>query len=100
MPEEVDALEAALTRLLEGAVAEPCEVPMTEPDFVFALYPAKDLRTDPKYTYVAPGHEMQDIYLEWRIYFWSDGLTGNFLTLTLSRDDIAAFRDFLARCKE
>lgn len=43
-----------------------------EPDFVFLLYPIKDLRTDPKYTYVAPGHEFQDIYVEWRVFFWDD----------------------------
>ena len=51
-----------LSDLLDGKVSEPREIPMTEPDFVFMLYPQKDLRTDPKYTYVAPGYEIQDIY--------------------------------------
>lgn len=94
-PEEVDGLGAALTDLLDGKIAEPQEFPMVEPDFVFMLYPIKDLRTDPKYTYVAPGHEFQDIYAEWRVYFWDDGITENFLTVTMYRDDIVAFRDFL-----
>lgn len=94
MPEEIDELAIVLTDLLEGRITEPRELPMTEPDFVFMLYPIKDLRTDPKYTYVAPGHEFQDIYVEWRVYFWNEGLTDNFLTLTLYRDDIIAFRDF------
>lgn len=100
MPEEVDELATVLSELLDGAVTEPCEVPMTEPDFVFLLYPEKDLRNDPKYTYVAPGYEIQDIYVEWRIYFWNDGLTENFLTITLGRADITAFRDFLISCKK
>lgn len=45
--------------------------------------------------YVAPGHEFQDIYVEWRVFFWDDGLTENYLNVTLYRDDIIAFRDFL-----
>ena len=98
MPWEVDALEAALTALLDGRIKEPCKVTLTEPDFVFALFPEKDLRDDP-HVCVAPGHEIRDIYVEWRVYFWDEGLTQNFLTLTLGRSDIIAFRDFLARCK-
>ena len=99
MPEEVDALAGVLTDLLDGKITRPREVPMTEPDFVFMLYPAKDLRSDPKYIYVAPGHELQDIRVEWRIFFWDGGLTDNFLTITLLREDIAALRDFLSSCR-
>lgn len=82
-PEEVDGLADALTNLLEGKINELQEYPLVEPDFVFLLYPIKDLRTDPKYTYVAPGHEFQDIYVEWRVFFWDDGLTENYLNVTL-----------------
>lgn len=98
MPEEIDSLAAALTELLDGNITVPTEEAMTEPDFVFMLYPQKDLRTDPKYTYIAPGYEIQDIYVEWRIFFWDDGLTSNYLTITLDREDILSFRDFLNRC--
>lgn len=66
-----------------------------EPDFVFELYPQMDLREDPKYTYVQPGYEIQDIYVEWKIYFWHGGLTDNYLTITLGREDIARLRDYL-----
>lgn len=100
MPEDIDGLTASLTELLNGNIEEPTEEPMTEPDFVFVLYPQKDLRTDPKYTYISPGHEIQDIYVEWRIFFWDDGrLTSNYLTITLDRDDIISFRDFLNSCR-
>ncbi len=100
MPEEIDELAAVLSKLLDGAVTEPCEFPMTEPDFVFWLYPEKNLRNDSKYTYIAPGCEIQDIYVAWRIFFWNGGLTKNFLTITLNRADITAFRDFLISCKK
>lgn len=99
MPEEVDELADALTDLLDGRITEPKEEMMTEPDFVFMLYPVKDLRTDSKYTYVKPGFEMQDIYVEWRIFFWNGGLTDNFLTINMDREDITAFRDFLNSCR-
>lgn len=99
MPEDIDGLITSLTELLDGKITEPTEEVMTEPDFVFMLYPQKDLRTDPKYTYIAPGHELQDIYVEWRIYFWNEGLTDNYLTITLNRSDVISLRDFLNSCR-
>ena len=93
-PEEIDGLANAFTELLDGKITEPKKLQMTEPDFVFVLYPIKDLRTGSKYIYVAPGHEFQDVYDEWRIYFWDEGLTNNFLAVTLYRNDIVALREF------
>lgn len=100
MSEEVDLLVDSFTDLLNGKIETPTELSMTEPDFVFWLYPIKDLRTDPKYTYIAPGYEMQDVYAEWRIYFWNNGITDNFLSITLDRDNIVSFRDFLNSCRK
>jgi hypothetical protein len=73
---------------------------MTEPDFVFILYPREDLRKNPEYTYIRPDCEIHDIYVEWRIYFWNGGLTDNFLIITLDREDIVEFRDFLRKVME
>ena len=100
MPREVDELEKALTELLDGTVSEPLEIPLTEPDFVFTLYPEEDLRQDPSCVFVAPGHEIRDVRVEWRIFFWNDGLTDNYLTITLEREDAAAFWDFLSGCRK
>lgn len=97
-PEEVDIISQGLTELLDGNITEQCTIELTEPYFLFKLYPVKDLRPDSRYSYIAPGCEMQDIYVEWRIYFWNDAPTGNYLTITLDREDITALRDFLNSC--
>ncbi len=92
---EIDEISEALTRLLDNKIIEEKEIICIEPDFIFKLFPQKDLRDDARYTYVKPGYEIQDIYLEWRIYFWDDGLTDNYLTITLYRDEITRFRDYI-----
>ena len=92
---EVEKLANSLTMLLEDGLEKDEEIPCIEPDFIFTLYPQKDLRNDPRFVYVAPGHEIQDIYVEWKVYFWHEGLTDNFLTVTLCREDIVLLRDYL-----
>ena len=93
---EVEGLAKALTDLLDNKLSEEIEISCIEPDFVFKLFPQKDLRDDPKYSYIRPGCEIQDIYLEWKIFFWNQGLTENYLTVTLYRDDIISLRDYLS----
>lgn len=94
---EVEELEKALTELLDNNLSETKEIKCIEPDFVFTLHPQTDLRNDPNYIYIRPGCEIQDIYLEWRIYFWNNGLTDNYLTITLCRNEIERLRDYLAQ---
>lgn len=92
---EIDELENSLTQLLDGNITEIKTIETIEPDFKFVLYPQEDLLNNPNYTYVRPGYEIVDIYLEWRVYFWNEGLTDNFLTVTLGREEITALRDYL-----
>ena len=33
------------------------------------------------------------------VFFWNEGLTSNYLTITLDRDDIISFRDYLNSCR-
>lgn len=96
---EVDKLEENLTLLIENKLTDITFMPCIEPDFCFILYPKRDLRDDPKYTYVQPGYEIEDIFLEWRIYFWNEGLTDNFLNLRFNKDEIIKFRDYLRKVK-
>lgn len=93
---EVEQLTKSLTELLANNLMEETEIVFIEPDFIFKLFPQKDLRNDPKYIYVRPGCEIQDIYLEWKIYFWDGGLTDNFLTVTFGREEIIKLRDYFA----
>ena len=93
---EVEELEENLSQLLNNQLSEEKEILCMEPDFIFKLYPQKDRREDPNYTYVQPGYEIQDIYLEWKVYFWHGGLTDNYLTVTLNRDEIESLRDYLS----
>ena len=66
-----------------------------EPDFNFILNPKRDRRLDPKVVYVRPGCEMVDISVEWRVSFWFEGLTANYLSVTLYRPDIERLLAYL-----
>lgn len=92
---EVEELEECLTKLIDNEMSEIKEIACIEPDFVFVLHPQSDRREDPKYTYVQPGYEIEDIYLEWKIFFWNGGLTDNHLVVMLGRDEIISVRDYL-----
>lgn len=92
---EVEELEESLTKLMNNELSEIKEIECIEPDFKFILHPQSDRRDNPKYTYVQPGYEIEDIYLEWKIYFWNSGLTDNHLTLTLDREEIMKLKEYL-----
>lgn len=94
---EVEELEEALTEQLGNKLTETKTIGFIEPDFVFRLHPQTDIRNDPDLVYVRPGCEIQDIYLEWEIYFWHNGLTDNHLTIALGREEIELLRDYLAQ---
>ncbi len=85
---EIEDLAKALDALLNDRLENPTEFNCIEPDFNFVLNPKKDLRLDPKVLYVRPGYEIVDIDMEWKISFWHDGLTDNYLSVTLDRADM------------
>lgn len=91
---EVEMLEKALTALLRDQIPEVEVFSCVEPDFKFILHPKRDRRKDG--VICRPGLEIADIYLEWEIYFWDEGLTDNHLTIVLERNSIRAFRDYLS----
>lgn len=93
---EIEELETSLTKLLNDELEEIKEIYCIEPDFFFTLHPKRDLRKDPRYLYIQKGCEITDIYMEWRVYFWQEGLTDNYLSVTLGRDEIILLRDYLS----
>ena len=92
---EVDDLTEALEKLLTDRLSAPTEFACIEPDFIFELNPKEDLRNNPRYTYIQPGHEIVDIDLEWKVFFWHGGLTGNYLSVALTRPDIECLLTYL-----
>jgi len=92
---EVEELLDKTNKLLNDELSEVEEIVCIEPDFNFKFYPKRDLRDDPNYTYVAEGFEITDIYMEWKIYFWSDGLTDNYISLTFDREDLKMLLNYL-----
>ena len=93
---EVEEILSLFKDLIEDKITESKEVEFIEPDFKFILNPKKDLRDDPRYTYVKPGHEIVDIDAEFRVFFWDGGLTANYLSLRMDREDITAFITYLS----
>ena len=92
---EVEDLANSLDELLDDKMNKIETIECIEPDFKFVLHPKRDLRDDPKYTYIQEGYEIADIYLDMQIYFWNGGLTDNFLSLTFDREDIQYLRNYL-----
>ncbi len=92
---EVEELAEALDDLLTDKLAEVKTIECIEPDFNFILHPKRDLRNDPKYTYIQKGYEIADIYMEMKIFFWYDGLTDNHLCIAFDRTDIQYLRNYL-----
>lgn len=93
---EVEELKDSLEKLLDDSLVDVKEINFIEPDFEFILTPKQDLRNNSKYLYIKPGHEIADIFIEIRVYFWDDGLTDNYLSVTLYRDEISKFKDYLS----
>ena len=92
---EVETLVDALDALLNDKLIDVKTIECIEPDFNFILHPKRDLRNDPKYTYVQEGYEIEDIYMDMKISFWNGGLTDNFLSVRFDRNDIQYFRNYL-----
>lgn len=82
---EIEELESTFTMLLNGELVEDKEITLIEPDFVFQFYPQK-VNQD----------SVSDILVDWRVYFWHEGLTDNYLSVTLDREEIIMLRDYFS----
>ncbi|MBQ8001469.1 MAG: hypothetical protein IJ298_09805 [Ruminococcus sp.] len=92
---EVENLETALTELLNGEIKTLKVCRFIEPDFIFVLYPKEDLSSYPEDECIRSEFDGYDISVEWRVHFWNNWPTDNFLNITLDRDEITALRDYL-----
>ena len=80
---EIEELASIFTMLIDGKIVEYKEVTLIEPDFVFQLYPQ-----------TVNNSVLSDILVDWRVYFWYEGLTSNYLSITLNREEIIILRDY------
>ena len=81
---EVEQLAELLRKGLAGELLEKTTLDLLEPDFEFTFYP-KNPR--PEYAYV-----------DWKVSFWSpEGLTDNYLSVTLGRADMEKLLAYLER---
>ena len=92
---EVEEIRNKLSALLSNKIQAPEELEFVEPDLSFVLNPQKDLSSDLNCMYVAPGHEIVDIDADIRVHLWNGGLTANYISLCLDREDIEALCYYL-----
>ena len=87
---EVEELRDSIDALLKDGLENYEHKECVEPDFEFHLYPKEDLRNNPRFTYVAPGHEILDVHMDFSVTFWDrEGcLSSNRLLMEFDRDDL------------
>lgn len=92
---EVEIIKGWIEALLSDEISEKEYMECIEPDLCFIFYPKYNLKDDPRYTYVRPGYEIVDIYMELKVAFWDDGLTDNRFILVFGRKDLEMFLCYL-----
>ena len=85
---EVKIIKETLDDLLEDKQTEIKNMEFTEPDWEFTFHPKINVIESGKYVYAAPGHEIEDIRLIWKINLWNEGLTVNCFSTELWRAEI------------
>ena len=78
LPSEVEELSVLLNKLLNGEIKEELSFECAEPDFTFVMHPEKGA-----------------IQTDWQVSFWHDGLTANYLSVTLDETETGYLRDYI-----
>lgn len=96
LSDEVDDLQSALSRFLNDEFMNAEVLGFAEPDIEFILYPKRDVRADPNLLYISPDADpILDILMDLRVSFWNGGLTANYLSLCMDREDIEMLHKYL-----
>jgi hypothetical protein len=91
----IDLIIKYAKRLLDGKLRQKTDFDALEPDFSFLFVPKKILYDDiTKEPFIA------NFYMEIRVHLWHNGLTDNFISMTLWERDIIKFRDYLLDVKK
>ena len=92
---EVEELEAKLDDFINDKIIKSETLEFIEPDFVFEFQPGYNMEEAGVCSYAAPGHEMSAAFMVWKVRLWQDGLTDNYFSTTLEKEDMRILRDYL-----
>lgn len=92
---EVEELERKINDFIHNKITKRETLELIEPDFVFDFIPSYNMVESGEYTNVAPGHEMSTAIMEWKVNLWNGGLTDNYFSTALDKDDLRVLRDYL-----
>ncbi len=92
---EVEELESAIDDFINDRIKDREMLEMIEPDFQFGFIPGYDKVKAGESTYTAPGHGITDPIMEWKVKLWDGGLTDNYFSATLYKEDMRVLRDYL-----
>lgn len=95
MYREVEELMINLKKLLIDDFDEVYTFECAEPDFRFVLHPKRDLREEPSVIVVQDEFAIEDVFMEWQIYFWNGYVTDNYLSIRFEREDIQQLFTYL-----
>ena len=89
---EIEELRDNLEKLLSEKITKKIELEFLEPDFIFELIPQKTngqafLFDNQEYT--------ESKIINWKIYFWYEGLSCNYLSVCLGKEEIEYLRNYL-----
>ena len=92
---EVEQLKSVFADLLENKIKERTFLNFIEPDFEFIINPDYHFRNESDYGDDRVGQYLKDIFVDFHIYYWNGGLTDNYLSITLYREEIEYFLTYL-----
>ena len=91
----IDLIIKYATRLLDGKLKQKIDFDALEPDFSFLFVPKKTFHDD-----ITKEPFTTEPYMEIRVHLCHNGLTDNFISMTLWEKDILKFRDYLLDVKK
>lgn len=92
---EVEELESKLDDFINDKIIKSETLEFIEPDFVFEFQPSYNMVEAGVCSYAAPGHEMSAAIMVWKVHLWQGGLTDNYFSTTLGKEDMKNLRDYL-----
>lgn len=92
---EIETLESKLDDFIEDKIKEKETLDFLEPDFEFVFFPNYNKGESGASTYAAPEHEMSVAIVEWKVNLWCHGLTDNYFSNSLVKEECIVFRDYL-----